>query len=1567
MTKIHKLIYLLLLGMFLIPQAQAEWVDISPSVEITQSSKALDRVKRVLFSYVTVKNTSNEALVDPVRLVITNPSIPVLNQTGITENGYAYLQVAEGLAAGASTNVRVDFKLARVKLVFGVILENEIVQNDLELGTVKFIPGEKSRFYIYDDDNTEDNSLAGLEVIIPADALVAPEIIRVSKGSGYINTPDRESLSVSHVVKLEPAGLTFKKPVQLSIPFYATANAENLYIVRYSEDGIQDYIAPDYVDVENKLVYFRTEHFTEFQVKTKYISPFKTEDKAATEVVLKDIIESDLGLNYEQCSEGSNTTGGECYEYWKKALNTFIDEDKTTVYDFYLKYKKSKKVSDFIDNNEEINAYKYIFGELDSINETLLAPVKAIKLMDDLSGIVSFVGSGLKSWIGASEDGLFNQLKSVSTKLVAEKINLDISSDEGIVNIIYERADTDIFSVAAEAVSTLTDVNINYQIQNYFVARNAGLSHTYILEKITESKDKENIPIILTINSVDYTLYNGFFYLGSSYGSHEIAKDINKKQLLAMVANIEALYILNKAFDATEEKDLVNKLLQSSVWEAYTADTPWLNAEIVIENLKKDRFSRFEIYPGQKFEITYTVEEKGYPDTFGGVGTLIHYARNAGFIADTKEAKTVSDDGRINTFVYTMTASDSFSVTKGLDEFTLCFKALYQSKEIDECKKIEVVFINKEQLTANLDESKIILFEDKKDSSMLNIILLPTIYSDDREIDSNYACEVLMGSGVIDSREKVIPGNILGYFSDEDIATAVDYSNQKYGFCGQLKKDDLNNYVEKDLTVFIKPYVAEAELFKYEAEWSAFSLDSAIANYLRGERPNEQFSIAVKNSGGEILGENHPSILASIGVKFNFSVKPPVGVGYRILETDLDSDGKFELYKAGVELARTYNQAGVYDSIKIKIQTEVLGVFHEQTLIAKPLIVLGESISTENSPPEVDIAIISISGPNPLPGEKVGLRASVNDVDGITSIDWAVQSGGGEVLENNCCENENFFFNLPENSANQNVVVRVTAVDSYGASTVMEKVIAVASVVSIEAPKNLRATAKDGGIELTWDDVPNAQSYNLYFSTDKNNLSGRKSPVTSPYLLENLTNDTPYYFALTAEDIAGGESDFSNEVSATPKASSTVNLNDGLVAHYKFDENTIDSIGGNNNGSDTGIKYVAGISEQAISCDGVDDTVSQAVNLNFNSNKFSISLWVKSSDDRTDPVVQLHDESGDAFGAFQLAYGNGKAYLGLGSVGLSSVGERTVDIDTSKFNHLVGISDLEGLKLYINGKLVIKYDGANASDAKRLEICSYLYRDGSRAIADHHLKADIDEFRAYDRVLSQDEIQELYKLNNTTNSISTGKLNDTGITFGGLYDNGNNSDCSGISISEQDCSHGRDLTYNDDSDGHAGFSFTKLDANGDDLPASAAEWSCVRDNVTGLIWEKKTEDGGIHDKDNAYRWGGITALGSGTIGPYYPGWGVLVNGSNAETLCGFSDWRVPTAGELIGLTDFSRTYVTYISIDSYYFPNTASAVWSSLPDASYRYYAWFVNFIYGMIDYNWRDDALQVRLVRSGQ
>jgi len=57
-------------------------------------------------------------------------------------------------------------------------------------------------------------------------------------------------------------------------------------------------------------------------------------------------------------------------------------------------------------------------------------------------------------------------------------------------------------------------------------------------------------------------------------------------------------------------------------------------------------------------------------------------------------------------------------------------------------------------------------------------------------------------------------------------------------------------------------------------------------------------------------------------------------------------------------------------------------------------------------------------------------------------------------------------------------------------------------------------------------------------------------------------------------------------------------------------------------------------------------------------------------------------------------------------------------------------------------------------------------------------------------------------------------LNDTGITWGGNYPSGNNADCTGETIGEQDCSYGRDYLaeqgqLNKVGAGDAGFDFTK--------------------------------------------------------------------------------------------------------------------------------------------------------------
>lgn len=240
---------------------------------------------------------------------------------------------------------------------------------------------------------------------------------------------------------------------------------------------------------------------------------------------------------------------------------------------------------------------------------------------------------------------------------------------------------------------------------------------------------------------------------------------------------------------------------------------------------------------------------------------------------------------------------------------------------------------------------------------------------------------------------------------------------------------------------------------------------------------------------------------------------------------------------------------------------------------------------------------------------------------------------------------------------------------------------------------------------------------------------------------------------------------------------------------------------------------------------------------------------------------------------------------------------------------------------------------------------------------------------------------------------ATGKLNDTGITWGGNYPSGNNTNCIGETIAEQDCSQGRDAdpATNSNADGHAGFSFTKLDTNGNNLPASATDWSCVKDDVTGLIWEVKVGgngivgDEGLHDADDSYNWyntdpatnggsngsanyDGAICHGYNSADPAsYCNTQAYVTRVNAVGLCGHHDWRLPDRFELRSIVDLS---LYDPAIDTDWFPNAASNwFWSASPGAHYYNSAWYVDFYGGGAGRAGRYGIYHshMRLVRGGQ
>ncbi len=118
--------------------------------------------------------------------------------------------------------------------------------------------------------------------------------------------------------------------------------------------------------------------------------------------------------------------------------------------------------------------------------------------------------------------------------------------------------------------------------------------------------------------------------------------------------------------------------------------------------------------------------------------------------------------------------------------------------------------------------------------------------------------------------------------------------------------------------------------------------------------------------------------------------------------------------------------------------------------------------------------------------------------------------------------------------------------------------------------------------------------------------------------------------------------------------------------------------------------------------------------------------------------------------------------------------------------------------------------------------------------------------------------------------------------------------------------------------------YTKLDVEGNALPADSASWSCVMDE-SGKVWEIKSDDGGLLDKDWLYQYDGSSGLLS--VGTDYPCTGIYacnpmsyIEAMNIYSVCGKSDWHLPTGSEMGALADAGGTTPPYLN--SAAFPNT---------------------------------------------
>lgn len=174
-------------------------------------------------------------------------------------------------------------------------------------------------------------------------------------------------------------------------------------------------------------------------------------------------------------------------------------------------------------------------------------------------------------------------------------------------------------------------------------------------------------------------------------------------------------------------------------------------------------------------------------------------------------------------------------------------------------------------------------------------------------------------------------------------------------------------------------------------------------------------------------------------------------------------------------------------------------------------------------------------------------------------------------------------------------------------------------------------------------------------------------------------------------------------------------------------------------------------------------------------------------------------------------------------------------------------------------------------------------------------------------------------------------LNDTGMTQClDLQSGGLGVPCAGTG---QDGAFGRDVNKPGNGNGHAGFVFLKVCNSGSlagdgSCPAKPKagpgldQWGCTLDKRSGLMWENKTTDGGLHDTRHSYTYDATERSGSAVD---------FAAEVNRQSLCGATDWRLPSASELGSLVDYGKpSWGLDPMIDATWFPNTGnSPYWST--------------------------------------
>lgn len=232
-----------------------------------------------------------------------------------------------------------------------------------------------------------------------------------------------------------------------------------------------------------------------------------------------------------------------------------------------------------------------------------------------------------------------------------------------------------------------------------------------------------------------------------------------------------------------------------------------------------------------------------------------------------------------------------------------------------------------------------------------------------------------------------------------------------------------------------------------------------------------------------------------------------------------------------------------------------------------------------------------------------------------------------------------------------------------------------------------------------------------------------------PLNISSLTRVSLYpVFIRNNEENLGGISDTKVTI---------MQVNQNLVAYYKFEGNTDDETGINNGELKNGVSFASGKYGQAASFDGVDDYVD-AGSITNRYSELTVSAWFNAASINSNAIVSEYNSIGDRVFLIDLRDTDEILFLA------ENAGDSVVYFETS--NHPITLNTWHHAALVYNGTTLSGYlDGVLVGSSNDisgvLDSSTKSLNIGIRGDTTSPFSGLIDEVKIFNRALTQDEVK----------------------------------------------------------------------------------------------------------------------------------------------------------------------------------------------------------------------------------